>query len=834
MKRPTSKNSIRVCALLAVMVAGQAMAADLRYKLSGDYFDTTNSTANVRGWINPTVPTWEDTARLNWGGTVGNIVTLDSEAPEVLRFQFGVNESGHLVINSGGKFTSTGATGGSFVGNNGGSNVFGRVTVNAGGELRAMTAALQVGASATGIITNNGGTVNVDSHLWVGSTATPGVTGTIVIKNGGVFNIGQMIGLGTINATAPSGGRGFVYVQTNGILNLANIQAAASTNLDGSPNTAYLGSIQPGSFLDISGNGLVTIPGDFTNVMNNYIAAGRITSYGGTGTVGVDYDTMNAGMTTLYAIPSEILPPTEVVWNPADNPSGTGKWNESTNWTGYQVPAEVTKVTFNVPDAIPCTVTNAAVARYVTMGDAGPGGTLIITNGGSLTCSADNWSAIGYDSNALMIVENGGSASFGSHLWIGFNPEADGTLIMNGGAVSVAGMFGLGWTGGKGTAQINGGTLNLAQWNDTNSIQGASVLDVAGTGVVVISGNHYDSVTNFVSTGRITANGGAGTLVVDYGHINVGKTTLYVSGVYVPPEQVIWNPAANLPDTEGLWNVSGNWVGGAYPASVTKVVFNVDGAIPCTVNTAAVARQVVMGDSGGPGGTLIVTNGGSLSTITDNDWSAVGYGSNALMVVENGGSASFGYHLWVGFNPGAVGTLTINGGTVTVGGAFGLGYNGGQGFANVNSGGILNLSSLAANRIVGASVLDITGTGKVVVNGDVTATVSDFVSGGQITASGTPNVLYSYDAGANKTTITSGVPIPPSSQRITNVSVSNGNVSVTFQTTAGYVYYIEGTPGLSPATWTPVPGSTNLATGAPMTIVFPAGSGQMFYRTVSP
>ena len=207
MKRPTSKNSIRVCALLAVMVAGQAMAADLRYKLSGDYFDTTNSTANVRGWINPTVPTWEDTARLNWGGTVGNIVTLDSEAPEVLRFQFGVNESGHLVINSGGKFTSTGATGGSFVGNNGGSNVFGRVTVNAGGELRAMTAALQVGASATGIITNNGGTVNVDSHLWVGSTATPGVTGTIVIKNGGVFNIGQMIGLGTINATAPSGHR---------------------------------------------------------------------------------------------------------------------------------------------------------------------------------------------------------------------------------------------------------------------------------------------------------------------------------------------------------------------------------------------------------------------------------------------------------------------------------------------------------------------------------------------------------------------------------------------------------------------------------------------------
>jgi len=55
--------------------------------------------------------------------------------------------------------------------------------------------------------------------------------------------------------------------------------------------------------------------------------------------------------------------------------------------------------------------------------------------------------------------------SFGYQLWIGLDPGSDGTLIMNGGTVSVAGMFGLGWQGGKGTAQINGGTLNLSQWD---------------------------------------------------------------------------------------------------------------------------------------------------------------------------------------------------------------------------------------------------------------------------------------------------------------------------------------------------------------------------------
>ena len=81
-------------------------------------------------------------------------------------------------------------------------------------------------------------------------------------------------------------------------------------------------------------------------------------------------------------------PPTDVVWNPAANPSGTGKWNENANWTGGVAPASVTKVNFNVVGAIPCTVTNAALADYVVMGDNGPGGTLIITNGGSLTCGS--------------------------------------------------------------------------------------------------------------------------------------------------------------------------------------------------------------------------------------------------------------------------------------------------------------------------------------------------------------------------------------------------------------------------------------------------------------
>jgi formylmethanofuran dehydrogenase subunit C len=351
--------------------------------------------------------------------------------------------------------------------------------------------------------------------------------------------------------------------------------------------------------------------------------------------------------------------------------------------------------------------------------------------------------------------------------------------------------------------------------------------------MVVIIGNHLEAVSNYVSSGKITANGGAGTVMANYNNLRLGKTTIYALGATIVPEQTVWNPAANFPDTAGLWSVGGNWVGGQRPGSLTKAVFNVPDAIPCNVTDAAVANRIVIGDNG-PGGTLIIKNGGSLVCSSPDEWSAIGYNSNALMIVENGGSVSFGYHLWIGHQPGVTGTLTMNGGTVSVNQMFGLGWSGGTGYANIH-GGTLNLTQWNdTESIKGASVLDVAGMGKVVINGDRTVSVGNFVASGKITASGTANVLYSYDSGTGKTTISSGVPLPPPSRSITGIAVNGGMVSLTYETTAGYTYYIEATPSLSPATWTPVPGSTNTATGAPVTFNFPVGSNPMFYRTVLP
>ena len=88
--------------------------------------------------------------------------------------------------------------------------------------------------------------------------------------------------------------------------------------------------------------------------------------------------------------------------------------------------------------------------------------------------------------------------------------------------------------------------------------------------------------------------------------------------------------------------------------------------------------QIVQGDGGGAGGVIRVKNGGQLTT--SNIWTAVGYANNAHLIVETGGEANFGNHLWIGYFASSVGTLDINGGTVNVASMTGLGWGGGTGY----------------------------------------------------------------------------------------------------------------------------------------------------------
>ncbi len=298
MNRTTTENAILMVALLAVLVAGQAQASSVYYN-SGDWTNIVGVTSY--GWGDRiggpgSLPGAADTVGERWGDIAGSTVTLSTVAPLIKNFQFGRDESWYQIVNAGGVLTTAGSGGVSSSVGQIGIACIGRMTVNTGGQV-IVTNVLFVGNGTHGFVTNNGGNIRVTSHLWVG--AQNNINGLVRITNGGVVNVGGMIGLGTINATSPSGGIGIVNVSAGSVLNLFTIDP------DGN-------SIQSGSVLDISGSGIVTIPNDRTTVMSNYVAAGKITAYGGTGTVGIDYNNPNLGKTTLYAI-APVAPPRQTI-----------------------------------------------------------------------------------------------------------------------------------------------------------------------------------------------------------------------------------------------------------------------------------------------------------------------------------------------------------------------------------------------------------------------------------------------------------------------------------------------------------------------------------------
>lgn len=139
------------------------------------------------------------------------------------------------------------------------------------------------------MIVETGGALNCASHLWIGYLAQG--SGTLEIA-GGTVNVAGQLGLGW------SGGSANVNITDGGVLSLAQ--------LDGSQ------SISTTSVLDIE-EGELVIQGNQSNAVRDYIAAGRITGYGGAGTAVWDYGITHPGKTTVTAVSGQITPAWRVV-----------------------------------------------------------------------------------------------------------------------------------------------------------------------------------------------------------------------------------------------------------------------------------------------------------------------------------------------------------------------------------------------------------------------------------------------------------------------------------------------------------------------------------------
>ncbi len=240
--------------------------------------------------------------------------------------------------------------------------------------------------------------------------------------------------------------------------------------------------------------------------------------------------------------------------------------------------------------------------------------------------------------------------------------------------------------------------------------------------------------------------------------------TFFALPVYA---NTVWNPIANgiVPPDVGNWGDPNNWANGL-PVTAgdgtygndPKAVFNVLNAAECQVTDNRGCMDLVMGEHW-PGGVLRILDGANLTT--EGAWMSVGWNDTATLIVEEGGVCDFAGHLWWGMHDGADAIIEINGGTITGGNDFGLGWHDGapsSGVATakvyVNSG-TLNIDHWnATGAIQPGSVLDIE-LGSVTIVGDQTEAVSGYVAVGRITAyGGTGRVLYDYNVtNPGKTTI---------------------------------------------------------------------------------
>lgn len=252
-----------------------------------------------------------------------------------------------------------------------------------------------------------------------------------------------------------------------------------------------------------------------------------------------------------------------------DNNNGDNLWSTAVNWNPNQLPTISADIEVAINTAGPI-INSPTIAAGKTIRIGGGSTANLVMNSGTL--NTGEWLMIGIDQNnkpGTFTMNNGtinlGSTTAGNgHLWIGYT--SNGTFTMNNGTLNVPGRFGLSWNGGAANVYLYGGTIRAAYFSMTSE----SRIDITG-GTLIVDGDQRTLIENYINSNWITAYGGSGTLVVDYGSINPQKTTV---AAYLNAEKAAApNPANNA--TEIDINADLGWAAGIGSSS-HNVCFGTD------------------------------------------------------------------------------------------------------------------------------------------------------------------------------------------------------------------------------------------------------------------
>jgi hypothetical protein len=200
--------------------------------------------------------------------------------------------------------------------------------------------------------------------------------------------------------------------------------------------------------------------------------------------------------------------------------------------------------------------------------------------------------------------------------------------------------------------------------------------------------------------------------------------------------------------SDGLWKTPSNW-SPTPPTIADKAKINSLPGPLIDSGTAAVANHVAVGN---PGTGALTITGGTLNVgvAMGDTWIIVAYDTVAVgTITMDGGTVTTVDRVFIGFQGN--GTLNMNGGTFNIGGTLGIGFNDaggvtGRGTVNLAGGTINVVGAFQMSSPAGSlGKLDITG-GTLVFTGNKVATVEGYVNDGYVVAyNGLGDVIVAYD-----------------------------------------------------------------------------------------
>jgi hypothetical protein len=220
------------------------------------------------------------------------------------------------------------------------------------------------------------------------------------------------------------------------------------------------------------------------------------------------------------------------------NSSGDGDWSNSLNWIGG-VPGSSDTAHISPPEGDPIIFSGSNTASLVKLGYSGSGDSDLYINAGA-TLSVGTSVIVGDGTDGIVNVNGGfldivlGPSDTYGYLVVGGGGGGNGFVEMTGGMIQAWNLL-VGYYSGTGTVNLHSGTIDIVKPGGGLTITERGLVNIEG-GEILLDGDQTVTCSDHISSERIIAFDGNGTVMIDYDNVNAGKTTIWAVGPTLPAD----------------------------------------------------------------------------------------------------------------------------------------------------------------------------------------------------------------------------------------------------------------------------------------------------------